>query len=48
MVKTTNRTFCVETEVLEKLQKMADEDSRSLSNMLTLLLKKAMKSEEKK
>lgn len=38
----TNQNISIDAELLEKLRIMAEEDGRSLSNMIEFLLRKAV------
>lgn len=43
----TSLVVRIDEDLKAKLQKLADEDERSLSNYIRLVLKKAVESEEK-
>lgn len=43
---TEQLTFTIETEAAEKLRKMADDERRSLSNLICFLLEAAIKNTE--
>lgn len=44
---TTNKTFCINNEVLAKVRELAKKENRTESNMISTLLKNAIEAMEK-